>query len=125
MQATQPECPFCVEGNAIFRNDLAYVRYDKYPVTPGHLLVIPRRHVADFFDTDSKEKLAIFALLDEAKQYLANKYSPDGYNVGVNVGEVAGQTVMHVHLHLIPRFQGDTPNPRGGVRGVIPTQQNY
>jgi len=125
MQDIQPECPFCTAESAIFRNDLAYVRYDKYPVTPGHLLVIPRRHVADFFDTTPEEKFALFALLDEAKQYLANKYSPDGYNAGVNVGEAAGQTVMHVHLHLIPRFQGDTPDPRGGVRGVIPARQNY
>ena len=125
MKDTQPECPFCAAESAIFQNDLAYVRDDKYPVTPGHLLVMPRRHVADFFDTNPEEKLALFALLDEAKQYLANKYSPDGYNVGVNVGEAAGQTVMHVHLHLIPRFQGDTPDPRGGVRGVIPARQNY
>lgn len=118
-------CPFCTEEGAIFRNELAHVRHDRYPVNPGHLLVIPRRHVSDFFDTTREEKSALIALLDEAKQFLAKKYSPDGYNVGINVGEAAGQTVMHVHLHLIPRFKGDTPEPRGGVRGVIPAKQSY
>lgn len=122
---TRPECPFCTQENAILRNELAHVRHDKHPVNPGHLLVIPHRHVADFFDTTREEKFAVIALLDEAKQYLAKKYSPDGYNVGINVGEAAGQTVMHVHLHLIPRFKGDAPDPRGGVRGVIPAKQSY
>lgn len=118
-------CPFCSAEDALFANELAYVRADKFPVGPGHLLVIPRRHVADFFDTSGDEKLAMFALLDQARQYLEREFAPHGYNAGVNVGEAAGQTVMHVHLHLIPRFRGDTPHPRGGVRGVIPERQSY
>lgn len=118
-------CPFCQPKKELFGNDLAYVIADTCPVNPGHLLVIPRRHVADFFETTPEEKQSLLALLDEAKQYLATEYSPDGYNVGINAGEVAGQTVMHVHIHLIPRYRGDTPLPRGGVRGVIPAKQNY
>ncbi|MGA9665519.1 MAG: HIT family protein [Gallionella sp.] len=118
-------CPFCNPDSVLLENDLAYVKPDKYPVNPGHLLVIPRRHVADFFLTTEAEKIALLSLLDKAKHYLDGKHAPAGYNVGVNVGEVAGQTIPHVHLHLIPRYQGDMQNPRGGVRGVIPAQQNY
>lgn len=118
-------CPFCTTEGAVFQNGLAYVLPDKYPVNPGHLLIIPKRHVADFFDTTQEEKIALLALLDEAKQYLANKYLRDGYTVGINVGEAAGQTVMHVHLHLIPRFKGDVADPRGGIRCVIPKRQSY
>lgn len=118
-------CPFCLPGSIVLENALAYVRADKYPVTRGHLLIIPKRHVADFFHTTEAEKTALLALLDDAKHYLDGKYAPGGYNVGINVGETAGQTVMHVHLHLIPRYKGDTPKPRGGVRGVIPSRQSY
>lgn len=109
----------------LLENELAYAVADTSPVNPGHLLIIPKKHVADFFLLNSKEKTALLALLDEAKRYLDAKHAPDGYNIGINVGEIAGQTVMHVHLHLIPRYQGDTPNPRGGVRGVIPSRQSY
>ncbi len=118
-------CPFCRQEGILFRNELAHVRRDKYPVNPGHLLVIPDRHVADFFDTTQAEKAALLDLVEEAKHYLAEEFSPDGYNLGVNIGEAAGQTVMHVHLHLIPRFRNDSANPRGGVRGVIPERQSY
>lgn len=118
-------CPFCHPDGIMFENDLAYAIPDKYPVNPGHLLIIPKRHVADFFLTTETEKVALLSLLDKAKHYLDGKHAPAGYNVGINVGEVAGQTIPHVHLHLIPRYQGDMKNPRGGVRGVIPAQQNY
>jgi diadenosine tetraphosphate (Ap4A) HIT family hydrolase len=106
-------------------NTLAYARLDKFPVTPGHLLIIPVRHEPDFFATNSDELEAIWALVDEAKGLLDAKYQPEGYNLGVNVGEVAGQTIAHAHLHLIPRYRGDVENPRGGVRGVIPDKQKY
>lgn len=119
------DCPFCHPVGVLIGNDLAYVKLDKFPVNPGHLLIIPRRHVADFFLTTEEERAAMLSLLDKAKLYLDGKHTPAGYNVGVNVGEVAGQTVMHVHLHLIPRYQGDLENPRGGVRGVIPSRQSY
>lgn len=118
-------CPFCCPEGVLFENELAYAKPDKYPVNPGHLLIIPKRHVADFFLTTEEEKVALLSLLDKAKQFLDGKHAPAGYNVGINVGEVAGQTISHVHLHLIPRYQDDMQNPRGGVRGVIPAQQNY
>jgi len=118
-------CPFCSEDDAIVKNDHAYARFDKYPVNPGHVLVIPRRHVSSFFEISRSERQELFNLVDEMKLYLDSKYSPDGYNVGINVGETAGQTVMHVHVHLIPRYKDDTPHPRGGVRGVIPAKQSY
>ncbi|MGC2456656.1 MAG: HIT family protein [Gallionellaceae bacterium] len=118
-------CPFCRPAGILFENDLAYSHPDKHPVNPGHLLIIPKRHVADFFLTTGAEKVALLSLLDEAKHYLDGKHAPAGYNVGVNAGEAAGQTIFHVHLHLIPRYQGDTENPRGGVRGVIPSRQSY
>ena len=118
-------CPFCHPDGTLLENALAYAKPDKYPVNPGHLLIIPKRHVADFFRTTEAEKTALLSLLDEAKLYLDDKHAPAGYNVGINVGEAAGQTIMHVHLHLIPRYRGDIENPRGGVRGVIPAQQNY
>jgi diadenosine tetraphosphate (Ap4A) HIT family hydrolase len=119
------DCPFCHPDSVLIGNGLAYAKLDKFPVNPGHLLIIPRRHVSDFFLTTEEEKAAMFSLLDKAKLYLDGKHTPAGYNVGINVGEVAGQTVMHVHLHLIPRYHGDLENPRGGVRGVIPSRQSY
>jgi len=118
-------CPFCSPGEALMRNDWAYVLFDKNPVTPGHCLIIPFRHVADYFATTEQERQAMLALADRAKQMLEKDYDPRGYNLGINVGEVAGQSVGHVHLHLIPRYPGDVQNPRGGVRGVIPARQNY
>ncbi|WP_338151819.1 HIT family protein [Methanoculleus sediminis] len=92
---------------------------------PGHLLIIPFRHVADFFDATDTEQIALLALLREAKDLLDGRYHPDGYNVGVNVGEAAGQTVMHLHVHVIPRYAGDVEDPRGGVRGAIPEKRVY
>ena len=100
-------------------------RFDDFPVNPGHFEVIPKRHVPTIFDTTNEEKLAIFDLINEAKKLIDKKYKPDGYNIGINNGESAGQTVMHLHVHLIPRFKGDVENPRGGIRGIIPEKQNY
>ena len=92
---------------------------------PGHLLILPRRHVAGFFDASANERAALIELLDAGKALLDERYRPDGYNIGVNVGAAAGQTVLHLHVHLIPRYRGDVAEPRGGVRGVIPARQNY
>lgn len=122
---TTKSCPFCITDDAVLANRLAYARLDKFPVTPGHLLIIPRRHESNFFATRPDELEAIWALVEEGKTLLDNKFHPDGYNLGVNVGEMAGQTIAHAHLHLIPRYRGDVEQPRGGVRGVIPTQQQY
>jgi diadenosine tetraphosphate (Ap4A) HIT family hydrolase len=118
-------CPFCDSRQAVLQNGLAFALLDRSPVTPGHMLLVPRRHVPDWFETTPEERLDLFALADEARAWLIGERRPDGFNLGVNVGEAAGQTVFHVHLHLIPRYNGDVPNPRGGVRGVIPARQSY
>jgi len=118
-------CPFCNHPNVILQNDLAYAIHDRYPVTPGHMLIIPKRHCPDYFQTSIEEKKALCDLLEQCKGYLQAKYKPDGYNVGINCGKAAGQTIFHVHVHLIPRYQGDIDNPRGGVRGVIPEKRIY
>ena len=109
----------------ILENDLALGRFDDFPVNPGHFEVIPKRHVPTIFDTTNEEKLAMFDLIDKAKTMIDKKYNPDGYNIGINCGDSAGQTVMHLHIHLIPRYKGDVENPRGGIRGIIPEKQNY
>ena len=121
----ESKCIFCNQEEIILKNELAWARYDKYPVSPGHLLIITKRHVADFFDTTIEERRALNDLLEECKKMLDREYRPDGYNIGVNCGTAAGQTIMHLHIHLIPRYQGDIDNPRGGVRGVIPDKRIY
>lgn len=118
-------CPFCNETKTVLKNDFAYAIFDKYPVNKGHMLIIPYRHYPDFFQSTWEERIALFELLDLCKDYIDRQYKPDGYNVGVNCGAAAGQTIWHVHIHLIPRFTGDTKKPRGGVRGVIPGKMNY
>lgn len=119
-------CPFCSRNLHILKeNDLAFAIYDKYPVNQGHILIIPKRHVCDYFETTAEERKAIATLLDECKKILDESLSPDGFNIGINIGETAGQTIFHVHVHLIPRFQGDIEEPRGGVRGVIPDRRIY
>ncbi|WP_082607918.1 HIT family protein [Lacticaseibacillus pantheris] len=121
------DCPFCnLEHNkVILQNNTCIGFFDLSPVSRGHLLIIPRRHAETFFDLTETERSDMLKLLDEGRQLLDLKQNPDGYNVGWNCGMAAGQTVMHFHCHLIPRFTGDTPNPRGGVRGVIPKKQHY
>ena len=118
-------CIFCGDPSMVIENDLAFAHYDSYPVNPGHCLIIPRRHVAEYFEATTEEKAAIWALVDEMKTILDKEYKPDGYNVGVNIGKAAGQSVPHVHIHMIPRYKGDMEDPRGGVRGVIPHKQKY
>ena len=122
------DCFFCKcldEKNYELENEYAIARYDDFPVNKGHLEVITKRHIKDWWETTPEEKLAIFELLDKAKEIIESKYNPDGYNIGMNLGESAGQTVMHLHVHLIPRYVGDVANPRGGVRGVIPERKDY
>ncbi|WP_245579372.1 HIT family protein [Chitinilyticum aquatile] len=98
---------------------------DGFPVSPGHSLIIPHRHVSSFFELTSSEREALILLLDETKQALQEEFKPDGYNIGINDGPAAGQTVAHLHIHLIPRYSGDLADPRGGVRWVIPEKANY
>ncbi len=122
-------CPFCnlpEEPPLVDSNDLAFAVYDKFPVTKYHTLIIPKRHVADYFELSAEEAAAVHALLHRRKQRLQQRDATiTGFNVGVNVGADAGQTIFHVHVHLIPRRHGDTPMPKGGVRGVIPAKQQY
>ena len=94
-------------------------------MSPGHLLIVPRRHIPTWFDASEQERVALMKALDRARDLLADRHHPDGYNIGLNVGKAAGQTVFHLHVHLIPRYEGDVPDPRGGVRHVIPGKGNY
>ena len=121
-------CPFCnveSEREIIASSSLSLAFFDGFPVSPGHVLIIPRRHVASFFELTQEERKDMFNLADDVKHIVDNRFHPDGYNIGVNIGEAAGQSIFHVHLHLIPRYYGDVPNPRAGVRGVIPVKQSY
>lgn len=124
---TTDKCPFCDidRSKRIYENDLSVAIYDGYPVNEGHTLVIPKRHVANYFELTAEEKESIWAAIEECKKVLDTTFHPDGYNIGINIGEDAGQSIPHVHVHLIPRYHGDVSNPRGGVRGVIPGKQNY
>jgi diadenosine tetraphosphate (Ap4A) HIT family hydrolase len=111
-------CIFCErEGIKIeLENELALAFFDSYPVNEGHMLIIPRRHFADFFEATDKEILAINDLLHKVKKLLEDKFKPDGFNIGVNIGYDAGQTIFHLHVHIIPRYKGDVEDPRGGIR---------
>jgi diadenosine tetraphosphate (Ap4A) HIT family hydrolase len=121
------KCPFCNPSadEIVAKNDLCYARRDRYPVNKGHLLVIPFRHTLDFFSMTAEEKQAVLALVDECKVVIEENFKPAGYNIGFNVGVAAGQTVMHCHCHVIPRYVGDVKEPRGGVRGVVPGKSGY
>ncbi len=121
------DCPFCTlppERIVKTNSDAALIR-DAYPVSPGHCLVIPKRHVGSWFQITEQERQAMLALLDEAKVLIDAEFGPDSYNIGINDGPAAGQTVPHLHMHLIPRYTGDLPDPRGGVRWVIPEKAKY
>ena len=121
-------CPFCeVDATKIFHGDHATVQclWDGYPVSPGHALVITRRHVPSWFDATREEHLGLLDGIEIARQQILKAHSPMGFNIGVNVGATAGQTIPHLHVHVIPRYSGDVPDPRGGVRYVIPDAANY
>tara|TARA_Y100000590_G_C15662168_1_gene993104 strand:- start:15 stop:314 length:300 start_codon:yes stop_codon:yes gene_type:complete len=98
---------------------------DKYPVSNGHILVIPFRHYSNYFDSSTEELQAIWELVNKGKIFVDKLVNPDAYNIGINVGEYAGQTIPHLHIHVIPRYRGDMEDPKGGVRGVIPDKQKY
>jgi diadenosine tetraphosphate (Ap4A) HIT family hydrolase len=103
----------------------AYALADKYPVTEGHTLVLPKRHVNNYFDLSEREQTACWIMVNRVQSLLQDKHDPDGFNVGINVGTKAGQTVPHAHVHVIPRYEGDVDDPTGGVRNVIPEKGNY
>lgn len=116
-------CELCTPSEVVFENALAYARYDNNSLSRGHVLVVPKRHVANFFDMTTEEQLAVLALLNQAHASCQAQHSPDGYNIGVNVGKAGGQARMHVHVHLIPRYSGDVADPRGGIRCVLAAKQ--
>lgn len=120
-------CSFCTLplSRIVGQNEHAVWIRDGFPVSPGHSLVIPKRHIGSFFEATDIERQALLALLDEAKAAAEAEFHPDGFNIGINDGVAAGQTVPHLHIHLIPRFNGDIADPRGGVRWVIPDKADY
>lgn len=122
------DCVFCnlESGKELITETATAVAFlDSYPVNPGHTLIIPKRHVADYFELSIHEQRALWLVVNRCKKLIQKRFNPDGFNVGINVGEAAGQSIFHVHIHLIPRYKGDVENPRGGVRGVIKEKQEY
>ena len=125
-------CTFCFLDKKITERDRILFStpswiaiYDGYHVTKGHVLLIPKQHYETYFDLPDSLKESIHYRINDIKDILDKKFKPDGYNIGCNCGEAAGQTINHFHLHIIPRYKGDCENPRGGVRGVIPSKQSY
>lgn len=123
----EDRCPFCdVAPERVLESDaLALAIADAYPVSAGHTLIVPRRHIVDFFDLTGEEIRSIYELLRVMRYRLNRATAPSGYNIGVNVAPAAGQTVAHAHVHLIPRYPADVPDPTGGVRNVIPGKGRY
>lgn len=109
----------------LLENEYTVAFFDKYPVQKGHLLIVPKRHIQTYFEASIEEVMAVHDQLHKGKQLLDELYSPDGYNIGINVGEYGGQTIMHLHVHLIPRYKGDMKDPRGGIRKAIPNLVPY
>jgi len=120
-------CPFCTlkESRIRFESPLAVGVDDAYPVAHGHTLIVPRRHVGSYFELSQAERQAMNELLDRAYSDLNERLRPDAYTIGINDGPAAGQSIPHVHIHLIPRYRGDRDNPRGGVRWVLPDKADY
>lgn len=121
-------CIFCnpdSERVLLLESATAYAIFDKFPVSKGHMLIIPKKHCEDYFQLTFKEQSACWFMLNKANEILKKEFNPDGINIGINIGVSAGQTISHVHVHLIPRYSGDVLEPRGGVRGVIPEKRNY
>ena len=128
MKDPNKPCLFCniEKSECAYENELAYASYDSYPVTEHHCLIIPKRHIKDYLDLSNEELLACNDLVQIIKKEIIKKDpSVKGFNLGTNIGKVSGQSILHCHLHLIPRRKGDVDNPQGGVRSVIPNKQHY
>lgn len=122
------ECPFCTPDNTasiISETATAFAMFDKYPVSPGHCLVIPKKHLGNYFELTLHEQRACWLLINRCKEIIEKQFSPHGFNIGVNINKAAGQSIDHVHIHLIPRYTGDVDDPFGGVRGVVPEKRRY
>jgi diadenosine tetraphosphate (Ap4A) HIT family hydrolase len=120
-------CPFCsIEPNKIIsQNSLSFTIRDTLPVSPGHTLILPKRHLASIFEATKDEVAALWEGVQQARTDLLSEFSPDGFNIGINDGLAAGQTILHLHIHLIPRYKGDMPDPRGGIRWIFPDKAVY
>lgn len=125
----EEDCRFCVKQKPgrrlIADNEFGFAAYDRHPASEGHFLVIPYRHFASYFDINDDELVALWGLVKQGQEVVEKEFKPDGYNVGINVGTAAGQSIHHLHIHVIPRYIGDVENPKGGVRGVIPAKKLY
>ncbi len=121
------DCPFCsLEPRKIVaQNELSMTVRDTLPVSPGHTLILPKRHITSIFDATREEVAALWEALQQARTQLLRELSPDGFNIGVNDGLAAGQTILHLHIHVIPRYKGDMPDPRGGIRWIFPDKAVY
>ena len=122
-------CIFCDKinknNNTLFETSEWIAFFDEHPVSKGHTLLIPKKHFETYFDLPNSYTKTIDLAIKDVKKILDEKFHPDGYNIGFNCGEAAWQSIMHFHIHIIPRYKGDVKNPRGGIRGVIPAKQNY
>ena len=127
MKETMPEnCPFCnPDREVIGEAEHCFALYDKYPVNPGHVLIVSKRHAGDYFDLNGEEVACMWEMVARMRTFLEEEFRPQGFNVGFNVGAPAGQTIDHVHIHVIPRYAGDMDDPTGGVRHVIPEKGKY
>ena len=121
------DCLFCEipKAEVVIDHDLCLARWDKFPVSPGHMLIIPKRHYASVFEATAAEFAAFWEVIGLVKEAIEKVHKPDGYNFGINDGQAPGQSVFHLHLHVIPRYKGDVVSPLGGVRGVIPFKRSY
>lgn len=123
-------CLFCDWHNSekhkiLLENDFCYARPDNFPVSQGHIEIVPKSHITSFFELEAEQLTKLFLLLKEAQTLIQVKHKPDGYTIGINEGEAAGRTIDHLHIHIIPRYTGDVENPRGGIRNVIPGKGAY
>ncbi len=121
------KCPFCHprEGEVIFSSELVKGVWDTYPLNPGHVLLVPHRHIARWFDATPEEQVALTSAIEQATAAIEEQYSPEGFNIGFNDRKAAGQSVPHLHIHIIPRYEGDVPDSRGGIRNIIPARAEY
>ena len=124
------KCFFCdiqnkEDSQRFAENKLFFARFDDFPVSKGHCEIIPKAHIISFFDLTGEQVLSLYELLEKIKEILGEKFNPDGYNVGINEGKAAGRTQDHLHVQIIPRYEGDVENPRGGIRNIIPNKGDY
>ena len=124
---TEEACRFCKPSaeRLMIMGEYGFATWDRHPVNEGHFLVIPHRHFADYFDINEIERNELWSLVEAGKKLADERFAPDGYNIGINVGHYAGQSIHHLHIHVIPRYKGDVENPKGGVRGVVPDRRHY